>query len=495
MRHDHVTLVSVLLAYGTWASDFCKLVHDNRGCSPTCGYKWSAKEGKCAARETMRSAYCYELIEPAHRGCSKFCQYKWSEAHRACVVNATLPILSTPTPPPNASDHVATARWMASSLAWGVLSTISTRTTGSTIGDAFGNPNSFADVGGVPYIYGSAMDSSFVDLFAAGGRPRASLALSEASLMDKDGIAQIIECKIGADIFGDPENPPCARLVFSGTIVRLNASDPETAPAKAALFSRHPSFKLYPAGHDFFVAKLTVDGIWLINAYGGASIIDPAEYFNGSAATYRPTLDVTATRVNVPGKAAVSAVKQRARKLPHAKTARTLVSELTWGVLSTVSTRDGGATVGDAFGNPYSFADVNGVPYLFATDMDASMQDIFGNQSTRQRASLALSEASLPGNHSIAWKEKCQIGTLLGDPENPPCARLVLSGNLTKVSDGSAEKKTAMVALIARHPSFKSYPASHDFFVAKLAVDSIWLIAAYGGASIVAPADYFNAGV
>ena len=41
---------------------------------------------------------------------------------------------------------------MAKTLTWGVLSTISTRGDGTTVGSAFGNPNSFADVDGVPYL-------------------------------------------------------------------------------------------------------------------------------------------------------------------------------------------------------------------------------------------------------------------------------------------------------------------------------------------------------
>ena len=28
------------------------------------------------------------------------------------------------------------------------------------------------------------------------------------------------------------------------------------------------------------------------------------------------------------------------------------------------------------------------------------------------------------------WKQKCAIGQPLGDPENPPCARLVLTGTV-----------------------------------------------------------------
>lgn len=398
--------------------------------------------------------------------------------------------------PPNASDPVATARWMAKTLTWGTLSTISTRTDGSTVGDAFGNPNSFADVDGVPYLYASDIDASMIDIFkGTGNRPRASLALSEASLMDKDGVALIKDCKIGAGTFGDPENPPCARLVLTGTVVRLNTTDPEEKTAKAALFKRHPSFSSYPAGHAFFVAKFELDGIWLISAYGGAAVIKPADYFKGSAESYRGGLALPPSPLPPSPRATAASAPPLAhprRSLSSAKTARGLVTELTWGGLSTVSTRSEGTTVGDAFANPYSFADVGGVPYLFASDLDASMIDAFGAHGN-PRANLALSEASLSGKHSFLWKQKCEIGTLLGDPENPPCARLVLSGNLTKLASGTDEEKTAMAALVKRHPSFASYPAGHAFYVAKLELDGIWLIDFFGGAAIIKPSDYFGA--
>ena len=71
--------------------------------------------------------------------------------------------------PPDGTDAVALSRWMAAKLTWGTLSTTSTRSNGSQVGDAFGNPYSFADVGGVPYIYASNLDASAIDLFTAPG--------------------------------------------------------------------------------------------------------------------------------------------------------------------------------------------------------------------------------------------------------------------------------------------------------------------------------------
>merc|ERR1711865_52620 len=112
-----------------------------------------------------------------------------------------------------------TARGMVSAIQWGALVTTSTRnqSEGSQPGDAFGNPNSLADVAGVPYIYASALDASFVDI--AAGETRISFALTEAALQNSDGSANVTSCKIGAGL-GDPENPPCAR---SGSIPRQNS--------------------------------------------------------------------------------------------------------------------------------------------------------------------------------------------------------------------------------------------------------------------------------
>jgi len=397
-------------------------------------------------------------------------------------VQTALAVALTSSLASSAPSHASTARGMVSKIQWGALVTISNRTEveGSRIGDPFGNPNSIADIDGVPYIYASDIDASFIDV--AAGNNRVSFALTEASLVNSDGTSNVTACKIGAGL-GDPENPPCARLVLSGIVSHLSEGSDEELKAKAALFERHTSFKHYPSGHDFFVAKLTIDDIWLIDAYGGASVVAPADYFSAT-----PSLD--ALSLKMPER---SAGLSSGPPLPFFKTkmARWMTKSLDYGVLSTISVRTEGATVGEGFGNPYSFADVGGVPYFYATDMDASMIDLFIGSDKAQpnsRATFALSQASYPekilGN--------CAIGGYLGDPENPLCARLVLSGSMSKVTVGSDEETTAMAALIERHPSFKDYPAGHGFYVAKLELDGIWLIDIFGGAAIIKPSDYFK---
>merc|ERR1712048_1554463 len=107
---------------------------------------------------------------------------------------------------------------------------------------------------------------------------RMSFAMSEAQL---SGNASLAACETGS-VFGDPENPPCARLVLSGNFVRLEAGSDEETTAKAALFERHPSFANFPPDHGFFAAKLEIDGVWLIDFYGGAPTITPEEYYAAS---------------------------------------------------------------------------------------------------------------------------------------------------------------------------------------------------------------------
>jgi hypothetical protein len=66
-------------------------------------------------------------------------------------------------------------------------------------------------------------------------------------------------------------------------------------------------------------------------------------------------------------------------------------------------------------------------------------------------------------------------------------------GKFTNVS-GTSEGDAAQAALFAAHPSMANWPASHDFFVGKLAIDSLWLINMYGGAAIIDAAEYHAAG-
>jgi len=233
------------------------------------------------------------------------------------------------------------------------------------------------------------------------------------------------------------------------------------------LFERHPSFANFPPDHGFFAAKVDLDSIWLIDFYGSATVVSPEDYFAASTNSFHQ-IELRPSR----------SINPRPNPLQKVKTARWMVKSLNWGILSTTSARSAGSTIGDAFGNPYAFADdSNGIPYFYASDLDASIVDL----QESKRMTLALSEATLAGTE--AEVKACTIGQGYGDPENPPCARLVLSGDFVKLDDNSTEAVSAQAALFDRHPAFANYPPGHDFFVGKLEIDSIWLIDIYGGAT------------
>ena len=68
-------------------------------------------------------------------------------------------------------------------------------------------------------------------------------------------------------------------LVFGGKIRDITSS-PEGNDAKSALFSADPSMAKWPADHHWKIVKLDIDYIWMIDTFGGASIIEVSAYFN-----------------------------------------------------------------------------------------------------------------------------------------------------------------------------------------------------------------------
>jgi len=171
--------------------------------------------------------------------------------------------------------NISFRRWMVYTLNWGVLSTISTRTdTAHSLRHApFGNIYSFSDgdcdtssSSGIPYLYITDLDQSMKDIYE---NPTISLTLTEAALS---------ESSCTPEGFTDPENPPCARLVITGTFSKVT-SETELKFAKNAIFSRHPAMQYWPHDHEFFVGKLEIEDLWMLDWFGGASILDVDEYF------------------------------------------------------------------------------------------------------------------------------------------------------------------------------------------------------------------------
>lgn len=184
---------------------------------------------------------------------------------------------------PDLADKAKTARWMVHSLDWGVISTISSRLGGGTDGSQpvpFGNVYSFVDgscdqATGIPYIYGTYMDQSFADSTT---NDMVSLTLSESSLSSVCPNNAIDSCMLGTK-YGDPESPMCARLTLTGKLVALEDDSKEHEFAKSAFYQRHPSMQAWPDGHGWVIAKIEIEDLWLIDYFGGATVLDPKDYF------------------------------------------------------------------------------------------------------------------------------------------------------------------------------------------------------------------------
>ena len=223
---------------------------------------------------------------------------------------------------PNIWDKVATARWMVHNIDWGVLTTISSRaithrnggdsTTATTINSGsipFGNIYSFVDGSctnstGIPYFYGTYMDQSLQDMKH---NPVASFTLSEASMdtacmphvsttSNPNPIRQA--CRIVPETYthhhnskksmssGDPESPICARLTLTGVLEVVPMFSTEyNSTLYDGFHPRHPQMSHWPVDHHWIVFKLNVTqyDLWLINYFGGATIITPEEYFKYDA--------------------------------------------------------------------------------------------------------------------------------------------------------------------------------------------------------------------
>ncbi|KAE8658231.1 Pyridoxamine 5'-phosphate oxidase family protein isoform 2 [Hibiscus syriacus] len=120
--------------------------------------------------------------------------------------------------------------------------------------------------------------------------------------------------------------------------------------------------------------------------------------------------------------------------------ARWLVSQSTWGVLSTLSVE----LEGSPFGNVVSYSD--GVP---------------GKRS------------GIP-EHPLGT-----CGDV--DPENPNCAKITLTGKTVLLETSLEEWGFAQAALFTMHPEMKWWPTSHGFRIFKLEIENIFIINGPGG--------------
>lgn len=173
-------------------------------------------------------------------------------------------------PRPLWSNTASFARWLVHESDYAVVSAHHASDIGvfghiASISDGEGYEKST----GVIYTYLASLGSTYADVAADS---RVTLTFSEMALAGGNS---------GGCANSTAMNPPCGRVVLSGHLTRVPASN-ETE-ALECLFDRHPEMRSWPAGHGFspfWLAPENITDVWVIDMYGGAQHPTVEEYFN-----------------------------------------------------------------------------------------------------------------------------------------------------------------------------------------------------------------------
>ncbi|XP_041968629.1 protein CREG1 [Aricia agestis] len=206
-----------------------------------------------------------------------------SSHHRQYEQLKTNEIATNAPAPPDHTKLVQMARYVLHNSAWASIATISTLP--AIEGFPFSNVKSIVDGSlanstGVPYFYMSPLDFTARDL-TKNSRATVLVSLEETRYCDTQN--------------WDPEDPRCTRLMLSGKMKKIKEGTPEYNFAKGALFERHPDMANYPPDHDWFVAKLKIAQIAMVDWFGGAKYVPVKDYL---AYNYT-TMDVTSLGVTL----------------------------------------------------------------------------------------------------------------------------------------------------------------------------------------------------
>lgn len=115
--------------------------------------------------------------------------------------------------------------------------------------------------------------------------------------------------------------------------------------------------------------------------------------------------------------------------------------------------------------------------YMILTDMHYAEQDLLQNN----KLTLLFSKAQY---------KNCT------DPMEPTCARLMMTGSLKKIDEGTEDYEFGLKAMFDRHPTAKNswvlYPY-HGWYLAKVQVEYLMLQDFYGRPNNVPVAEYWAA--
>lgn len=166
----------------------------------------------------------------------------------------------------------------------------------------------------------------------------------------------------------------------------------------------------------------------------------------------------------------------------YAKVARYIVHKSEWTAMGTVSTLK--AIEGYPMVNIISVADSprnatsTGHIYFLLTDLDFTAQDLRVNNKL----------TVLFSNDQDLECTKQHV-----DPMEPVCGRVMISGRIKRLSEGTEVYDVAYKAFVSRHPASQDWVRAHEFYFCELDIQQIAVLNFYGGPHYVTPEDYYNA--
>jgi hypothetical protein len=173
-------------------------------------------------------------------------------------------------PPPH-TDYAKMARWLVHNSEWMSMGTISTLP--SIAGFPMVNVISMADSEkgakstGVIYFYLVMLDFTAQDLSK-------NNQLTALFSMDQN-----LYC---TNRNMDPMEPTCARIMISGEALRVDKGSHEYDFAAKAMSSHHPATAHWIDAHDFFLCKLNISQIAVLDWYGGPHFVTTDDYFSAN---------------------------------------------------------------------------------------------------------------------------------------------------------------------------------------------------------------------
>ncbi|XP_037042373.1 protein CREG1 isoform X1 [Bradysia coprophila] len=175
---------------------------------------------------------------------------------------------------PDHKDYPAVARYVVHKSEWASMGTLSTLK--SINGFPMVNIISVADSGrdepstGRIYFYLTDLDYTGQDLMK-NNKLTVLFSNDQDLACTKKGI--------------DPMEPTCARIMISGEADKLDVNSDEFKSANRSFISRHPAATNWIATHTFYLCKLEIEQIVVLDWYGGPHYVSVEDYYNANPAT------------------------------------------------------------------------------------------------------------------------------------------------------------------------------------------------------------------